>query len=67
MELKAPQFYILSFLDPALIDKGNIAHIIDYINERIDLSKYGDTVEGITYSPTVSEKLPGNLRGNEND
>ncbi|MCO6489545.1 MAG: hypothetical protein J5I98_14055 [Phaeodactylibacter sp.] len=44
-----------------------MAHIINYISERIDLSKYGDMVEGITYSPTISEKLPENLRGNEND
>ena len=67
MELKAPPFFILSVKDPILIMKGNMAHIINFISERIDLSKYGDTVEGITYSPTISEKLPENLRGNEND
>ncbi|MCB9348079.1 MAG: hypothetical protein H6573_11310 [Lewinellaceae bacterium] len=47
--------------------KGNVGRVITYINERLDLSKYGDTVEGITYSPAISEKLPENLRGNEND
>ena len=67
MELKAPQFHILSFKSPALRKKGNVGRVITYINERLDLSKYGDTVEGITYSPAISEKLPENLRGNEND
>ena len=67
MELKAPQFFILLVADPVLLEKGNVAYLIDYINERIVLSKYGDTVAGITYNPAISEKLPENLRGNEND
>ena len=66
MELKAPPFFILSVRDQSLIGKGNMAQIIDYINERIDLSKYGDAVEGITYSPTISEKLPERHRSNKN-
>ena len=65
--MSVPQFQILPIKDPALRKKGDSGRIIEFVNERIDLSKYGDTVEGITYSPTISEKLPENLRGNEND
>ena len=66
MELKAPPFFILSVKDQPLVGKGHMAQIIDYINERIDLPKYGTAVEGITYSPTISEKLPARHRSNKN-
>ena len=66
MELEAPQFFILSVKDPALRMKGNVGRTIDYINERIDLSKYGDRVKGTTYSPTISEKMPERHRSNRN-
>lgn len=65
--MEAPQFHILSVKDPALRRKGNIGRVIGFINERIDLSKYGNAVEGITYSPTISEKLPEHHRSNENE
>lgn len=64
--MEAPQFYILSVKDPTLKMKGNVGRIIDYINQRIDLSKYGDAVKGITYSPTISEKMPERHRTNKN-
>ena len=64
--MEAPDFFILLVLDPVLIKKGNAAHVTDYINERINLSKYGDRVKGITYSPTISEKLPERHRSNKN-
>jgi len=66
MELKAPPFFILSVKDQPLVGKGHTAQIIDYINERIDLSKYGNAVEGITYSPTISKILPERHRSNKN-
>ncbi|MCO6492353.1 MAG: hypothetical protein J5I98_28300 [Phaeodactylibacter sp.] len=64
--MEAPDFFILLVLDPALVKKGSIARISDYIDERIDLSKYGDAVKGITYSPTISEKMPERHRSNKN-
>ena len=64
--MEAPDFFILLVLDPVLVKKGSIAHLSDYIDERIDLSKYGDAVKGITYSPTISEKMPERHRSNKN-
>ncbi len=67
MELKVPQFHILSVKGTALRRKGNVGRIITFINERIDLSKYGNSVESITYSPTISEKLSERHRSNKNE
>ncbi|MCB9298192.1 MAG: hypothetical protein H6559_34495 [Lewinellaceae bacterium] len=64
--MEAPDFFILLVLDPALVKKGSIARISDHIDEKIDLSKYGDAVKGITYSPTISEKMPERHRTNKN-
>lgn len=66
MELEAPQFFILLVIDPALQNKGHAGRVIDYINQRIDLSDYGDVVEGITYSPIISEKISARHRSNKN-
>ena len=66
-ELKVPQFHILSVKGPALMRKGNVGRIITFINERIDLSKYGYAVASITYSPTISEKLSERHRSNKNE
>ena len=65
--MSVPQFQILPIKDPALRKKGDSGRIIEFVNERIDLSKYGDAVEGITYSPTISEKLSERHRSNKNE
>ncbi len=44
-----------------------MAHIIDFISARVDFSKYGEVVKGVTYSPTVSDKLPAKHRSNKNE
>ena len=66
MELKAPPFFILLTEDRPLAGKGHMAQVIDYINERLNLSKYGNAVKGITYSPTLSKILPERHRSNKN-
>ena len=67
MELEAPQFFILLVIDPPLQKKGNIGYVINFINDRIDLSKYGNSVKGITYSPIISEKISTRHRSNKNE
>ena len=64
--MEAPAFFILSVKDSPLTRKGNLGRLIDFINHRIDLSKYGDVIKGITYSPTISKMLAERHRSNKN-
>jgi len=65
--MEAPQFFILLVIDPPLLKKGNVGYVINFINDRIDLSDYGDVVKGITYSPIISGKLSEQHRSNKNE
>ncbi len=62
---KVPDFYTLLFIEDRLFEKFNIVEFDNHINANFNLSKYGKTVEQVTYDVTIlSQKRPENLNRN---